>query len=207
MQSRGAAPWPRTLQGAASPGSHYGAGPGATGAGLRGSRRAWPVWDGEEPASFSRETSSAGVLAGRGRGNGRAHRASARSCSRFNELYSNELRAPGDSQGGVPLGLFPLWVCPLSSWAMQGAELCVWEYPRLTALQAELVWGSTALSSQGQGFILSPPLPMAPGLGEGLQPLSQAVATIPWATSAPTTVGEYGMGLRVVWPWCWVMLG
>lgn len=39
---------------------------GATGAGLRGRCRARPVWDGEEPASFSRETSLVGVLAGLG---------------------------------------------------------------------------------------------------------------------------------------------
>lgn len=40
---------------------------GAAGVGLRGRRRARPVWDGEESASFSRETASpAGVWAGPG---------------------------------------------------------------------------------------------------------------------------------------------
>lgn len=34
-------------------------------------------------------------------------------------------------------------------------------------------------------------VPLRPGVGEGLQPRSQTVATIPWATSAPATVGEH----------------
>jgi len=49
-----------------APGSHYGARAGAAGAGLRGRCRAQPVWDGEEPASFSRETCPADASAGPG---------------------------------------------------------------------------------------------------------------------------------------------
>lgn len=71
--------------------------------------------------------------------------------------------------GFVPAGgLSPPWVCPPSSRAVPGAECSDKEQPRLTA-QAQPVLSQPCSGS---------------GREEGLQPLSQTVATIPWTTLA-----------------------
>lgn len=71
--------------------------------------------------------------------------------------------------GFVPaVGLSLLWVCPPSSWAVPEAEFSDGEQPRLTA-QAQPV--------------LSQPFSRC-WQEEGVQPLSQTMATIPWVISA-----------------------
>jgi len=87
------------------------------------------------------------------------------------------------------VGLSPPWVCPPAQWAMPPAELGATGGSRgLATPQAQLVRGCPPEAGA------APPLPAAPGLGEGLWPLSQTTATILRATSAAST--EQGEGLH-----------
>lgn len=124
-----------------------------------------------------------------GRGNGRVCRASARSCARSNELWFNERdqRAPGDSWQGVTGGLSPLWVCSPTSWAMPGAGLVPGSTGGSQPSKPTRCGAGPCCPHRGRGC--STP---AHGLrgGKGLQPLSQTMATIPWATSPPSWWGS-----------------